>query len=471
MGFLDKFKPVGKGVVTTQPAVSRPLEMQWRWLPSGQVVWYAGDGESMIENYYLGNHIVWSVENWKASKVASAPWYLYKVKDEKSYRKLSILMKDFDPRNIQQIKELRTKALVEIDDHEILKVLQNPNPYMSAYEFFYGHTVYKDIVGSSYLMAVRNGIDDPTEGKITELWLPPAHQMVIVSGGVYNPIESYYLNSNPEKRIHAKNVCQIRHFSPRHQTPFQSLYGMSRIFPAKNLIQTYNEGVATSASVFQTKGVRDIVFPKGINDIGSIPIEQAQAAQDRMNQKLSNSGQGGIIANNVELGSIRVGFSPSELGILESQKDAKTDICALYGVSPIIFDWNDRSTYNNKAEARKMSLTDAVIPELEILKDALNNWLLPSYSKERNLLIDYDPTFFAELQEDKAEQLKWMNLAPLTNNEKREILGYERSNDLNADKVMVPSNMALLESLGVDGFDPASQEVVDDTFGQDTGNE
>jgi phage portal protein BeeE len=468
MGFIEKarsiFSPVSQGVVKAQ-AVSRPLEMQWRWLPNGQVVWYAHDGDGMIKNCYLGNLPVWTILDWKAAKVASAPPLLYKVKDEKKYRKYRTLMKDVNYKNFHQIHDLKLKALEEVEDHELLDVINNPNPYMSGYEFRYGHTVYKDAVGSSYHTAVRDGVNDPTDGKIKELWLPAAHEMVIVSGGIYNPIAEYYLKSNPEKKINAKNVCHIRHFSPLHDTDFQSLYGMSRLYPAKKVIQSYNEGIETSASIYQTKGVRDIIYPKGITDIGMIPLDEAIAAQDRMNQKLSHAGNGGIIANNVELGHITVGFSPTELGILEQQNSTKKDLCALFHVSDIIFGWSEHTTYNNLSESRKISLTDAVLPELEILKDSWNSWLLPSYTKDKDYVIDFDDEYYAELQEDKAEQVKWMSQAPLTANEKRELLGYERSLDLNADKVMLPSNFQLLESMGTESFGDANQDVVNGTFG------
>lgn len=469
MGFIEKargiFSPVLNGVVKPS-AVSLPVQMQWRFLGDQQVVWFPSDGNGLIENAYLGNHVIWTIQDWKASKVASAPPLLYKIKDDKKYRKYRSLMKDVNHKNFSAIHELKLKSLEEIDEHAILNVLKNPNPHMSGYEFFYGHTVYKDIVGSSYFMGVRNGIEDEVTGEIKEMWLPPAHQMMIVSGGLMNPVAAYKLQGS-DKEINAKNVLQLRHFSPRFNSPLESLYGMSRVFSARGIIQEYNEGTTLKTGVNQNKGVRALIFPKGSNDIGMIEATQAREVQDHLNNKLAQTGNGGIMASNVEIGVVNIGFTPEQLGVLNSQKETKKDLCALYKVSPIILDWTDHGTFNNLSESRKISLTDAVLPELEILKNGLNSWLLPSYTKDKDYVIDFDDEYYAELQEDKAEQAKWMAQAPLTANERREIFGYDRINDVNADKAIVPSNFQLLESMGTESFGDANQDVVNGTFGEE----
>lgn len=463
MGVLDRlFKKASK-----PSGVSRPLEMTWQFLPDGQVVWFSNEGDGLINDGYLRNHVVWTVQDWKAQKVASAPPLLYKIRNEKEYRKYRGQMKSVNYKNFHAIRDLKFKALEEVEDHRVLNLLKNPNPLMSGFEFFYGHTVYKDIVGSSYMLAVRNGTKDPTEGEIQELWLPPAHKMTIVSGGLSNPVSKYKLTGSPDKEIDAKNVLHIRNFSPRFDSPLQSLYGMSRIFSARDVIQEYNSSIEYKTGINQSKGVRAIIFPKGVNDIGQVEMAQAAAVQDKLNARLANSSDGGIMASNVEIGVVNVGFTPEQLGTLKSNRETKKDICALYHVSDIIFGWSDHATFNNLSEARKISLTDAVLPELEILKDSLNQWLLPNFTKDKDYVLDFDDEYYAELQEDKAEQVKWMSQAPLTANERRELLGYERSLDLNADKVIINNNFQLLETLGSESLDPADGDVARETFGEE----
>lgn len=467
MGLLDWLQ---RKAGSRNSVVSRPLEIMWQWSADGQIIMFSGDNQKLVDDAYLYNHVVWTVQDWKASKVATAPPLLYRIKNEKEYKKYRAQMKGVTHKNFGHIHDLKMKALVEVDGHEILELLNRPNPLQSGYEFFYGHTVYKDIVGSSYMWAVRDGINDPTEGKIRELWLPPAQQMTIVSGGEYKPVSKYKLAGAPDKDIDAKNVLHLRHFSPKDDMK-QRLYGTSRVFPAQNIVREYNSSVEYKTGINQSKGVRAIIYPKGINDIGMVDPTEAANVQERLNARLANSADGGIMASNVEIGVVNVGFTPEQLGTLKSNRETKKDICALYHVSDIIFGWSENATYNNLSEARKISLTDAVLPELEILKDGLNGWLLPSFTKDKDFVLDFDDEYYAELQEDKAEQVKWMSMAPLTANERRELLGYERSADLNADKVIIGTNFQLLETLGADSLPPAEDDVVRDTFGSEDNQE
>lgn len=434
---------------------SRPVEMIMYWMPSGQVVWYENKGQDFLDNGYLGNHVVFSIQDWKSGKVATPPPIIYRIKDQKSYRRYKALMKADDvAKGFQQAMVLKGRALEEIEDTELSKVLARPNPYMGWKEFAYGTVTYKDIVGSGYWLGVRDGINDPTKGRIKEIWLPPAHQMQIVSGGIQQPIKEYFLTNSPDKKIAAENVRQLRNFSPRYDVPSGWLYGLSRLHAANSILKKYNEGTAVEVDVYQRKGIRDILFPKGGDGVDAPTLEETQAVKDKFNAELSAVGHGGIMANNQELGSIRVGLSPTELGILESQKITKQDFCALYHIPDVIFSWDARSTYNNLSESRKIALTDAVLPELEALKEAINDWLVPSYYPNGDVVVDFDYEVFPELQEDIAEKVKWMNEANcLTTNEKRVALRYDADPDPNADKIVVASGMQFLEDVGTDSFE------------------
>lgn len=466
MGLLDLIRrPVQP--VTQVPAFYSPMEMIGSWLANGQVAWFSADSTGLIKETFMDNHVVFTIQDWKSSKVASAPPLLNEIKDEKAYKQYRQYVKSIssskDDTNFLRARDLRHKALTEVPDHDILKVLQRPNGIMTAYEFFYGLQTYIDIVGAGYLMAVRDGVD-PTEGRITEMYLPPAHQMAIVSGTPYEPIKEYFLNSSPDKKINAKNVCQIRNFSPDYTTSTQWLYGQSRLLAAKKLLQRQKDGTETEVALFQNQGVREMMFPKGMFDPGDVPLDQANSAAELLNKKIRNSGNGGIITSNVEMGSIKIGFTPSELGILDSLKDSKKDLCAIYHIPDAIFNWDEHTTYNNMAEKRKIGLVDAVLPELEKIKDALNYWLVPSYEKpgrdgKNRFVIDYDLDFFPELQADREQLSKWIDSACLTANERRELFGYGQDLGENSNKALIPSGLKILDDEGLGSFGSNEEEV------------
>jgi phage portal protein BeeE len=446
---------------------SIPREMLLRFMAHGQVMWSGEDTHTLLNDGFLNNHVVYTVQDWLSQKVGSAEPLVYEVKEEKAYKQYRSYLKHATYDSVKRAIDIRHKALSEVEGSDISQVLTQPNNMMKWYEFAYGYSVFKNMCGSSYFGATRDGISDPRQGAIRQMDLFPSHKMVITSGDRINPIKEYHLSSNPEVKIPVENVLQIRNFSPEYETETQWMYGLSKLYPLRKILQEYGESTESKVSLFQDKGIRDIIFPKGVTDPGEISITDAQSAEDSMNRKLTE--KGGIITNSIELGVIRVGFSPVEMGILESQKILKGDFCAAWHIPAVIFDWKDSSTFNNLEVARRIAFTDAVLPELEQLKDGLNGWLVPSYTnvkqrynnQKQNLVIDFDLEGFNELQEDKAKQVEWMSKTPLSANEIRRALRYDDSKEENADKIMIPTGFKLLEDMGLESFGSNPQ---DDTF-------
>ena len=335
---------------------------------------------------------------------------------------------------------------------------------MTRHEFMYGSYIYKAGVGSSYWFNVRDGINDATTGAVKQMYLPPAQKVRIVSGGWNKPISKYYLESAPGVYIDALNVAQTRNsLNVAYRTETDAFYGLSQLYAAREILYKYNKGNELEASIYQSKGIRDFVFPKGATDWNDMSIEQISAASDALNNKLNQNN--GIIANTIELGSIRVGFSPQELGILESQKITKKDFLAAFHVNEAIFPWGDSATYNNIETGRKISLTDAVIPQLEAFKDTFNRDILPTYTKDKDYVLDFDLEYFPELQDDMKDTVNWMRASNVfTTNEIRNALRYDNAPDENADKVLVPTNVTTLEDLGLNGLIDSGNNTNDVTL-------
>lgn len=459
MGFLgDWFNLNKKAKSPNGNGVSKPVKMQLNVVGPGQVVWSVINGENFIENGYLGNHAIFTIQDWKSQKCAMAPPVAYEKRDSKTFKQYKALLTSSTPDSFLRARDIRHKALNEIEDHEILNVLNNPNPGMTRYEFDYGLTTYLDQTGDSYIFGVRNGADG-VSGKIKEMYLPPAQNVKGIREGYF--IKQYFLESNPTEKIDVLNVCHIRNFNPSMKTGYDSYSGLSRLHALSHLIDTYNESIETEASIYKDKGVRTIVFPKGQSDVNDVPIEQGESQRDRFNRQVKESGSGGIITSKVEMGSIELGYSPKDLGILESKALTKIDFCAAYHIAPEIFGWGGHSAYENLPTNIKISLNDAVLPEYEKRSNALNQWLTPSYDPDgkQKLYIGYNYDVFNELQPDKKQLAEWMKLVPLTANEAREAFGYEALKQENADKIIISGNYKLLEDMGMDSF-----------AGTDTGN-
>lgn len=468
MGFLgDWYKLRTKAKDSGSIGLSQPLRMQFRFVGANQVVWSTANSENFIENGFLDNNAVFTVQDWKSQKCATARPIVYQKRDEKSYRKYKALLTSATKESLQWARDMQHKALEEIEGHEMQQVLDRPNPYMTRFEFEYGLMAYLDLTGDGYIFGVRDGVDGTT-GKIKEMYLPPAHD---VSGLVKGyEIIKYFLQTAPDIFIDAKNVCHLRNFNPARRLNGEFHTGLSRLHSLSKLIDSYRENITAEASIYSDKGVRTMVFPKGEKDPYAATTEQKASMRDVFNQQLKEAGQGGIITSSVEVGSINLGFNPKDLGLVDSRKDIKIDICAAYHIPPEIFNWGAHSAYENLPTNRKIAITDAVLPEYEKKTNAYNNWLTPSYDPDgrQGLVIGYNLDDFNELQPDKNELATWMEKVPgLSANQWLEAFGYGAGKDVNADKMLISNKYSLLETLGTDSLPPADGDTVRDTFGQD----
>lgn len=264
------------------------------------------------------------------------------------------------------------------------------------------------------------------------------------------PIESYFLQYNEQVKIPAANVGQGRNFSPNYDNETEWLRGLPKLFPLRKIIQKYNENNEAETDLAQKKGIRDIVFNTNTPENSEVNFEQFQKTRDIWDKKINSSGPGSIMINSDPLGVIRVGFSPQDLGIIDSQKVTKADICAAFHVQSIIFNWSDQTTYNNMESATKMSLSDAVLPELRTMEETLNNWFLPSYDPNGRYYVGFNLDGFTELQEKLVDKVKYLDRIPLSSNEFRVGCGFDEDQHDNMDEPVIPSGKQMVSRMGVD---------------------
>ena len=102
------------------PNISKPREMVFRFLPDGQVVWFEQSGSEFMNNGYLGNHAIFTIQDWKSKKVASCPPILYEIKDDKEYKRYRMLLKDSTPESLLRSQDIKRKALEEVENNSNL---------------------------------------------------------------------------------------------------------------------------------------------------------------------------------------------------------------------------------------------------------------------------------------------------------------------------------------------------------------
>lgn len=401
-------------------------QMLFRYVNRGQNINTIVNKSDYITKAFAYNGTVFSVINLRANIAKGIPWLVYKIKNTQKFRQYrNITKKDFD---LYKTLTLKEQALEEVDGTPINMLIKKPNPTMSFQDLIEGLFIYRDVTGDAYLYRV----DNPVTKQIIQLHLLPADKTKIVGGTFLNPVAGYRLDGIFDKPLEPEKVMHWKYFNPIWDSDGRQLYGLSPLVSATRTINSDNAGIDNENSSFANEGVKGIVTGTDNTDIefskeqGDILAKKLKKATER-----AKAGEGNIMFNRAPMNYLKIGETPIDLGVLDSRKYNKEILCNIFRIHPSMLS-SDASTLNNTKESRKSLLTMSVMPDMDSLKDSLNDMIQGSFGEE--YYIDYDIMAISELQDDLktlAETLRSMDW--ITRNEKRAATWYEAYPDPAAD--------------------------------------
>ena len=461
MGFFDFLKAkqpqepilIKKGI---DPSFANMLYNQINKAP----IFGEDNFQNYVENGYQYNADVYAIINLITRKAATAVPILYEIKDDKAFQKYKSFSSNISkPQDIQEALALRTKALEEVsEDHPIIQTLLHPNDYQSYYEFMDNVLGFKLVTGNSYIYGV-GAVTGPNAGKFRQLYVLPAHLVRILSNGRYEPVSGYTLTTKYDSQdINADKVLHTKYWNPDYSSEGSHLYGQSPLRAALRVLQQSNDAQTASVKLFQNTGAMGILYDA--SEDGQLAPEQAYELQRKWDAEYGkNESRGKVIISASKIGWQQIGLSPVDLAIIDSQKMNLRQLCNVYRVNSALLNDPDNKTYNNMYEARKALISDAILPELISLRSDLNKWLVAPYVKSegRKYFLDFDLSVFPELQEDKKEQIQYLERAWwLTPNQKLEEMGYGRNNDPLMDKIYVSIQVQPIDKMNLDAVEQAA---------------
>lgn len=303
----------------------------------------------------------------------------------------------------------------EIKNHWVLDILNNPNDDDSIKDILYNYYVYLLSIGNSYIYTPK--LDS---GRSTELWTMPSDLIEVISGPWYEPITGYKIIEGDQEIIFPKeNVLHGKLFNPKFNSG-SWVYGLSPIKVAAQTINALNAGQISQEAAYKNMGPPYIISsetPEGLTP------EQQEMLEDTIKKKYSganNFNKPMITGTPVNL--LKIGVSPVDLDIINGSEHGLRILCNIYGVSSVLFNDNANSTYNNISQARKDFYDYTIKPMNKNFSLKLKKFLIPN----ENLKFEFDYSNVEVLQESFNTKIDSLSKATfLTDNEKREFLGYK----------------------------------------------
>ncbi len=434
MGWFQKL--LGRPVNRALPLNNQLLRALYQFVGTNTPVTMGQNVDEFIDKGYKYNHYVYSVVNLITSHAAYVPLRIYDVKDEKSFKSCQAWSTEAKLHDPIKYRKLMTKSVEEVESGKIIDVLKRPNPWTTQNDFIQQAIGFKLIAGNTFVYGV--GPDaGANAGQIHEMYFMPPTETEIIIGGPFNPVAGYRVSWIGFEDIAADKVMHLKNWNPSYSQTGEHLYGLSPIQVGTRAILNSNNANIAQNSLMSNVGAVGILSDEN----GNLTPEQLQQIERKLKRKSGPNNYGELAAVGTKVSWQAIGMSPVDLNIIEAQKMSMRDISTLFHVNSALLNDPDNKTYNNLVEAKKALYTNAVIPQLDSLKDGLNNWYCPKF-EDRMYYAEFDYSAVPELQQDMKETVTYLKDAWwLTPNEKREAMTYDENEDPDMNDIYIPSTL------------------------------
>lgn len=405
---------------------------------NGQIVTPADNKTEFINSGYKINDIVYSIINIILDKVRLPEWGLFKVADESSLKGYNSIMKktELSAKDYKRALKLKDEALEPITSFntrtgKLYELLKYPNEDETMSEQVANGSGYKLVTGDVYLWGeqmsggANDGIPDSIE-------LLPSHFITIKGTNTFPTKAVSYELLSWNQKFTKESILHEKYWNPDWSINGSQLYGMSPLRSALMNLSRNNSAKTASAYKFKNNGLEAIIFPDDDRWTVEEGLEQAAAIKAKINSAEYNGPQsfGKIAASGIKMGTVPLGLSPVELGIIDSEKWDALMLCSIYNVPPELFGLVQK-TYNNVVEAEKALTTRSAIPLLNARRNSLNRKLQTDWGfKGQNVYVDYSTECFTELESNIEKVVSWTSkLIAISPNEERELAGLESDPD------------------------------------------
>ncbi|WP_445501838.1 phage portal protein [Microvirga sp. G4-2] len=310
--------------------------------------------------------------------------------------------------------------------HPLLALFARPNVREGGQRFLesvYGHLM---VSGNAYVEAV--GVD----GAPAELYVLRPDRMRVVPGSDGWPAAYEYTVGAETVRFsmgQGEAVPPILHLTLFH--PADDHYGLSPMEAAATALDIHNAAGAWNKALLD-----NAARPSGALIVGGATLTDAQF--ERLKSELEANYQGASNAGRPLLleGGLDwkpLSLSPKDMDFVEAKAAAAREIALAFGVPPLLLGLPGDNTHANYAEANRAFYRQTVIPLVKRTMEAFAQWLSPGFGEVLQLEPDLDA--IEALAEERESLWRRVSSASfLTDDEKREAVGYGRGAVARADR-------------------------------------
>lgn len=324
-------------------------------------------------------------------------------------------------------------------------------PFLETLTFEEREKFYTTLFLLGEIFAYKEVIDEGVNAGLVRLkYLNPSKMVVIITQSFPTEVVGYrYYDSfnGYSKDFELDEIFFVRTFNPTMDIQ-KEFRGLSAATVLKNRLTRVQSGLDVSIAQMQNGGLPGVVYEKTPSEIGASGNRQSNFARF-LN---SSANKGAPYFSNGDLGYFAIGSTLADMSLAELADIDFDKICNAFSVSSIIFNNHKASIKSNMEQVIKGLYTNAVLPQVKRVVDALNSQCLPFIRTSGRIC--YDLSDITELQVDLKATAEALASAPvMMPNDVIEKMGGKRVEDPNMDKWYVKSGYTTLDDLNIEPDD------------------
>jgi HK97 family phage portal protein len=329
-------------------------------------------GGSRLTNQrqYLGAYLDWvyAATSTNAKDAASIDFRAYV--NRTSTKSSKIAKRIMDPRQLREMLQRSgdKSALEELDNHILLDLLENPNPFMDGQTFHELTFLHLQLAGEAFWGKVRNGL-----GKPEQLWpMVPYNMKEVPGNGPDDFIKGWLYRVNGKD--YAWPVEDVVHIKLPDPNNFRR--GMSIVKAAARAIETDTHAADWNRNFFRNSARPDFVLQTDAT-LTDETFKRLKAQWDDMHAGTDNAHKAAILEAGLKANTLTM--SQKDMDFLESRKFSRDQILAMTGVSRVMLGLIEGDGRANMEAAEYNHAKRTIRPLMARAVSAVNHSLAPEY--------------------------------------------------------------------------------------------
>ena len=330
---------------------------------------------------------------------------------------------------------------LNISDQPDFQIFKTYNDFQTHFQFWQAAILYLKLTGESPWLLERG-----MGNRITALYPMSPSYINVVPLTDFLPSHYEFLSGAVHQRLEVDDVYLLKYFNPNYP-----VRGLSPLQAAKDNIVIDIDAVKSQQQMF-----KNAVRPSGMfstdKQLGDKPWERLKKELKENYAGIARTGVPLIMDNGVTFTPI--GFSPTDVKLLEQRRYSKDTVMEVYGVPPVLMmRFEEASVLANADTQIKLFWEETMTSELVMLNQSFTEFLLPQITKKKNVRFRFDTSKVSALQPDREKLAKLYDTgfkmgASSPNDYTVNVLGLPASDDPAADLRFIPMNLIPLGDTG-----------------------